>query len=146
MLAYLRRVHVDRSPVATFRVLAAPELTAGWAPGVIRVEVVTPLPLRPGSVLREVRRLPVGQEIETELTVVDIDPPARYVVASTLGEVRTTWDYEVSEHQRGSTVVLTCRVEAPPEAARRARMLARVLKRQDRTLLKALRRTVESMP
>jgi hypothetical protein len=42
--------------------------------------------------------------------------------------------------------VLTCEVQAPPAAARTARMLARVLHRQDRKLLKAFRRTVESLP
>lgn len=146
MLAYLRREHIDRSPAAAWKVLTAVETTPGWAPGVLRLEHATPLPLRVGSVLREVRRVPAGREIESELTVVELDPPARYVVASELGEVRTTWTWEVSPHERGASVVLTCEVEAPPAAARTARMLARVLHRQDRKLLKAFRRTVESLP
>lgn len=146
MLAYLRRVHIDRPPATAFQVLTAPDLAHGWAPGVLRLEAVTPPPLRAGSVLREVRRLPAGREIETELTVVELEAPARYVLASRLGEVATTWTYELSEDERGTTVLLTCRVEAPPSGGRTARMLARVLKRQDRKLLRELRRTVESLP
>jgi uncharacterized protein YndB with AHSA1/START domain len=146
MLAYVRREHIDRDPVRAFEVLTAPDLAAGWAPGVLRLEAVTPQPLRPGSVLRELRRLPAGKEVESELTVVELVAPSRYVYASDLGDVRTTWAYDVGPDERGSSVVLTCTVEAPPPSLGTARMLARVLKRQDRKLLKALRRTVESLP
>lgn len=146
MLAYVERVHIDRAPAKAFQVLTAVELTARWAPGVVRLEPVTPLPLREGSVLREVRRLPVGTEVESELTVLAVEAPARYVLTSELGDVRTTWTYEVAPDARGTEVVLTCEVHAPPPALRTARMLARVLKRQDRKLLKSLRRTVESLP
>jgi carbon monoxide dehydrogenase subunit G len=146
MLAYVRREHIDRPPAAAFRVITAVELAPGWAPGVVRVEHATPQPLRVGSVLREVRRLPVGKEVESELTVVELDPPSRYAVTSRLGQVTTTWTYEVGPDERGTSVVLTCRVDAPPSDLRTATMLGRVLKRQDRKLLKSLRRTVESMP
>ena len=146
MLAYVDRMHIDRPPATAFHVLTAVELAPQWAPGVLRLDPVTPPPLRAGSVLRELRRLPVGREVESDITVVDIAPPSRYVLASELGDVRTTWTYEVAPDERGTSVVLTCRIEAPPASLGTARMLARVLKRQDRKLLKALRRVVEAMP
>ena len=85
--------HVERSadlPVAperAFAFLADLDNLPRWQSGVRRAEQLTPGPIAVGSTARVVTEI-LGQDVEADLRVTELDPPRRLVMATEVAGIK----------------------------------------------------------
>jgi carbon monoxide dehydrogenase subunit G len=80
-------------------------------PGILRVEMLTPGPVRAGTRFRETRRM-FGKEASEEMTVAELEPPRRYLLTAEShgSRYRTEFRFEPGA-AAGTEVVMTFRGE-----------------------------------
>lgn len=112
----------------------APEVLAG----VVRLEVLSEGPLRPGSRLRETRVVD-GEEATADLLVIEHAPPHRHAVQAQVQGIVVTYRYTFVDE--GSAVRLTwsCDVVATGLKRMLAPVVAAVMKREDGDHLELLK-------
>jgi carbon monoxide dehydrogenase subunit G len=107
-----RRGEVAASPERIFAFLADIENLPHWQPGVIAARRLTDGPMRVGAVARVLTRV-VGQRIEADLKVIELDEPRHLAFESEVSGVRVvaSVDVEPIDADR-SEVVVRLQVEA----------------------------------
>lgn len=108
-----RSIEVGRPPGEVFALLTDLDRLPEWATIVVATRDVSQVPLRRGNTFKQTVRV-LGQEIESEWTVVDFDPPRRVAYTATApggGEMRMT--QTVGPAGDGSRVDLKVEYEVP---------------------------------
>lgn len=73
-LAFHLEQRIQASADRVFAVLTDLERAGDWMPGFVRIEVLTPGPIRIGTTFRETRKM-FGREAVEQFEVTDLDPP-----------------------------------------------------------------------
>jgi len=139
---------VEAPVVAVWRVFTDLPRRTEWLSTVTRVEMRTPDPFGTGTVWRETRTMPGGEEITEEFRVRECAIPERFVVASPgIGaDYRMTYTFVpvIEGRHRGGTMVTVIQDGAPTAPA--GRFLALVFGGlAARTVEGALRRDLDDL-
>lgn len=119
---------IEAQDVDVWRLLTDLRDRAGWLSTVGAVDVLTSGDFGPGTVWREMRVRPDGDEQPEEFTVVEAAAPERLVLSSPGAGVdyRITWTLRTVERRGRGCTAVTVEQEAVPTAAY-GRMLALIL-------------------
>lgn len=79
-------------------------------PAILRVEMLTPGPVRPGARFRETRKM-FGKEASEEMTVAELEPPRRYLLTAESHGCRYRTEFRFEPVAAGTEVVMTFRGE-----------------------------------
>lgn len=90
-----RRGEIGASAEAIFAFLADIENLPRWQPGVSAARAMTDGPLRIGSVARVTTRV-MGQDVEADVTVRELDAPHRLAFDSEVSSVRVAADVDIA--------------------------------------------------
>jgi uncharacterized membrane protein len=119
-----------------------------WLSTVTRVEIVEPGPFGTGTIWRESRTMPDGDEVTEEFRVSECEPPRRFVVVSPgIGaDYRMTYTFEPVHDRRHPTATDVTVVQEGSPTAPAGRLLALVFGGlAARTVEGALRRDLDDL-
>ena len=134
--------YIPFSPEAVFDFMTAPEHAGDIRAAIKNVELVEAG--AQGRVGRyQVLRQQGGQEVPTEVTVLNGQRPYEYTVATEKDELRLVYDYQLKPEGEGTQIELRAEVEAEGWRKALAWLVAQQLRSGDGDLLKALRRAME---
>ena len=122
--------------------MTAPEHAGDIRAAIKDVELVPSCP--EGRVERDrILRQQGGQEVPSEVTVLNRQRPYEHSVATEKDELRLVYDYQLKPEGEGTQVELRAEVEAEGWRKVLAWLVAQQLRSGDGDLLKALRRAME---
>lgn len=104
MVHYQRRLVVPLPLDEAFAYLSRFSSAADWDPGVTSARMVTPDPVRLGSVFA-LDAVFMGNTVPLRYEITEFDPPNRVVLAAENGSVRSTDEITFSTDSSGGTVV-----------------------------------------
>lgn len=104
MVQYSRRLVVPMDLGETFAYLSRFSSAAEWDPGVSSARMVTPEPVRLGSVF-ELDAVFMGNTVHLRYEITDFDPPNRVELAAENTSVRSTDQISFTSDSNGGTVI-----------------------------------------
>jgi carbon monoxide dehydrogenase subunit G len=134
---------IAQPPEQVFGFLHDPDRAGQVVPSVIKLEKVTDGPVGVGTRFRETR-LVRGDEHETELEVVQYEPPRAYGVRNVTNGIETVYTYRLAPEGGGTQITLQAEVKAGGLKAMMVPVVVSVLKREDGDHLQRLKTAVEN--
>lgn len=104
MAHYRSEIHVTAPQEQAFAYLANFATTQEWDPGVIRAELVTPLPIGSGSEF-DVLTGSAGRTIPFRYRIIEFDPPGRVMLLGTATRLVSTDTIDVSQADHGGCTI-----------------------------------------
>jgi carbon monoxide dehydrogenase subunit G len=101
---YSRRLVVPVPPAEAFAYLSRFSSAAEWDPGVSSARMVTPDPVRLGSVFA-LDAVFMGNQVPLRYEITDFDPPNHVVLTAENASVRSTDEITFSADSSGGTVI-----------------------------------------
>ncbi len=97
---------INAPPETVFRLATDITHWQDRIPGILRIEVLTPGPVRIGTVFRETRIM-FGREATEEMTVAELEPPRRFALTATNHGASYFTLHEFEHDGAGTRVVVT---------------------------------------
>jgi uncharacterized protein YndB with AHSA1/START domain len=146
MIEFTIETEIARPPAEVFAFATDPALLPRWQTNTVSAVPEGELPLRVGSLIREVHRAPGGKEMESVVEVAELKPDR--VFALRMVEGALPLDARLTFEPLGTGTRLHFRVHGQPTGAARLAqpLLASALRRQFRKYCGELKRQLESAP
>ncbi len=103
--------HVSAPPAATFAAFADFPNAAGRVPDILKVEMLTPGPVKKGTQFKETRKM-FGKEATETMEVTAYDPPSRYDLSAVSCGVAFTSGFRFVPEKGGTRVDFTLTTQA----------------------------------
>jgi carbon monoxide dehydrogenase subunit G len=132
---------VHAPPGATFAVFTDFANCAGRIPGILKIEVLTPGPVKRGTKFQETRKM-FGKQATETMEVTAYEPPRRYVLSAVSGGVAFDSEFRFLSEKGGTQVDFTMTTKAQTLFAK---LMAPIGWLMRRSLLKCLKRDVAAL-
>jgi carbon monoxide dehydrogenase subunit G len=132
---------IAQPPLTVFNFVTDTTNASKVIPSVQRMEQISDGALGVGTRYRETRIVD-GHSAQTELEVVEFDPPQRYAVANSTMGVETVYRYTFTPHNGGTQINLVCKVTANGLRKAAIPLVVALLKREDGDHLARLKKAI----
>ena len=141
MRTYKRSEFIDLQPQTVFDFVTNQEKIPAWSPEVVKSEVATEGPLKPGSKLRQIRKR--GQkEMRTVVEVIAHEPPKTHAVKARILGVDSTFAFSFNQENGGTRVQFEAKIIGRGFGKLFERPLARMMENADDKLLERLKSAI----